>query len=68
MSEYVNLKSAPKLGGGHIRKGWQKRMGVSDTLKTNEMWRTIGHDPYAGEGEKEDREKKEAKKIGKWKV
>ena len=31
-------------------------------------WQTIGHDPYAGEGEKEDRAKKEAKKIGKFVV
>jgi hypothetical protein len=29
------------------------------------MWQTIGHDPYAGEGEKDERKKKEEKKIGK---
>ena len=62
MAEYVGMKSAPKLGGGHIRKGWQKRMGVSDSLKTNDMWKTIGFDPYANP-EHDDQEPRAAVKV-----
>ena len=46
MSEFVNKRAPPKVDGGHIRKGWQKRMAVSDSLKTTDMWKIIGHDPY----------------------
>ncbi|CAD7946381.1 unnamed protein product [Amoebophrya sp. A120] len=45
--EYVNLKQAPRVAGGHMLKPHQKRMGVSDSLKTNAMWEKIGYDPYA---------------------
>eukprot|EP00392_Amoebophrya_sp_AT5.2_P012802 g12909.t1 len=45
--EYVNLKSTGRMPAGHILKAHQKRMGVSDSLKTNEMWQKIGFDPYA---------------------
>ena len=55
MAEYVGMKAPPKVSGGHIRKGWQKRMGVSDSLKTNDMWKAIGHDPY-GNPDHDDKE------------
>ena len=53
------MKKEPSLGGGHIRTGAQKRLGVSDSLKTNDMWKKIGYDPYANADETaEDKSKR----------
>ena len=44
---------------GRVKMPHNNRLSTSGALKSNDMWaKTIGHDPYAGEGEKQEEENK----------